>query len=106
MDRDPPLRSNTAARRGRLALVVFALAVACLLGLSHSAAAQAWEPGLQPPAGPDGDPVNLARAGTDPMTPGWIDGGPVVPALLVLTAAMLLGGSVLLWQRCRTVPAR
>lgn len=79
--------------------------MACLFGLSQSAAAQAWEPGLQPPAGPDGDPVNLARAGTDPMTPGWIDGGPVVPALLVLTAAMLLGGSVLLWQRCRTDPA-
>jgi hypothetical protein len=102
MDRDAPFRSTSPARRvgvvaALLATVVITLSIV-VLGAS-TAAAEGWLPG-----GSTGEqqPVGLARAGSEPAAPNWIDGGPVVPLLVVSTVAMLAGGCGLLWSRCRT----
>jgi uncharacterized membrane protein YphA (DoxX/SURF4 family) len=100
MDRDAPLRSQVTARRAGLLVVLVALAW-LLLG-AGSASAEGWVPG--PPS--DDQTVSLARAGAQPATANWIDSGPVVPLLLVSTVAMLAGGCVLLWSRCRVAADR
>jgi hypothetical protein len=102
MDRVPPLRSTVKPRRaGVLATILVAtvLTLSSLLFGAGVAAAQGWVPGVAS----DGEqPVSLARAGADSATPNWIDGGPVVPLLLILTAGMLIGGGALLVGRCRS----
>jgi hypothetical protein len=101
MDRDPPLRSALGARRARLLLLALVAVLSLVVLGAGTAAAEARDGWI--PSGPSGDeqPVSLARAGSDSATPNWIDGGPVVPLLLLSTFAMLAGGCGLLWSRCR-----
>jgi hypothetical protein len=101
MDRDPPLRSHLGAPRARLLLLAPVAARPILVLGAGTAAADAGEGWI--PSGPSGEeqPVSLARAGSESATPNWIDGGLVVPLLLLSTFAMLAGGCGLLWSRCR-----
>jgi hypothetical protein len=105
MDRDAPLRSHLGARRARLLILALVAVLSILVLGAGTATAEAVEGWI--PAGPSGEeqPVSLARAGSESATPNWIDGGPVVPLLLLSTFAMLTGGCGLLWSRCRAASA-
>lgn len=96
MDRDTPHRSFGAARRARPALMASVLAALVLLVASPA--------GAQSPGPDDGEAVNLARAGAEAAEQSWIDAGLMVPALLALILAMIVGGFVMVLQRCRTAP--